>query len=287
MSAKSLQYFQPNLFKGKVAFVTGGGSGICKGMTEALMTHGADAVIMGRRENVIKQAAAELSKTTGQQCLGVAGDVRKPEDLKRAVQEAIAKFGRLDIVIAGAAGNFLSKLSGLSESAFATVVAIDLLGTYNTIKATLPEIKKTKGSYIAVTATLHYRGTPLQGHVSAAKAGVDALFRVMSVELGPLGIRCNTIAPGPIAGTEGMSRLAPEGLRGTVESMTPLQRQGEIAEIGYATIFLSAPTGAYISGTTIVVDGGNWHTSSLGTDSGLYPELFKQDIEMRELLSKL
>ncbi|KAM0789387.1 hypothetical protein ACM66B_000216 [Microbotryomycetes sp. NB124-2] len=286
MPAQSLQFFQPGIFKGKVAFVTGGGSGICKGMVQALMTHGADAVIMGRRENVIKQAAEELSKATGQTCLGVSGDVRKPEDLKRAVQQAVDKFGRLDIVIAGAAGNFLSKISGLSESAFATVVSIDLLGTYNTVKATLPEIKKTQGSYIAVSATLHYRGTPLQAHVSAAKAGVDALFRAMSVELGPLGIRCNTIAPGPIAGTEGMSRLAPKGFSDSVESMTPMQRQGEIAEIGYATIFLSAPTGAYISGAHLVVDGGNWHTSTLGSN-GIYPELFKQDIEMRELLSKL
>ncbi|KAK4057326.1 peroxisomal 2 4-dienoyl-CoA reductase sps19 [Microbotryomycetes sp. JL221] len=286
MSFPSLQYFQPNLFKGKVAFVTGGGSGICKGMTQALMAHGANAVIMGRREANIKQAADELAKSTGQECLGVAGDVRKPEDLKRAVDEAVKRFGRLDIVICGAAGNFLSKISGLSENAFQTVIAIDLLGTYNTVKATLPELKKSKGSYLAVSATLHYRGTALQAHVSAAKAGVDALFSVMAVELGPLGIRCNIIAPGPIAGTEGMSRLAPKGYEEGVKSQTPVGRYGEISEIGHATVFLSSGAAAFITGAVLVVDGGNWHNSSMGTNMG-YPELFSSDLELRDVLGKL
>jgi peroxisomal 2,4-dienoyl-CoA reductase len=90
----------------------------------------------------------------------------------------------------------LAPISNLSERAFKTVIDIDLLGTYNTIKATLPHIRRSKGSYIHISATLHYRGTPFQAHVSAAKAGVDALSQVLAVEEGPRGVRSNVIAPG-------------------------------------------------------------------------------------------
>ncbi|KAL8287538.1 hypothetical protein RQP46_003396 [Phenoliferia psychrophenolica] len=152
--------FKDSIFDGKVAFVTGGATGICYGMTEALMRHGANATILGRRANVVAESAKTLSRTTGRKCIGVSGDVRDPESLKKAVEATIKEFGRIDFVICGAAGNFLSPIDGMSENAFQTVMSIDTLGTYNTVKATIEEVKKTKGSYIATVAAM--RQIPMQ-----------------------------------------------------------------------------------------------------------------------------
>ncbi|TFY76528.1 hypothetical protein EWM64_g7483 [Hericium alpestre] len=204
---KSTDIFKADIFKGKVLFCTGGGSGICKGMTKSVMRHGASAVIVGRNLERLTQAAKELSGLTGQPCLPVQADVRKPETLKEAVRKTIEQFGRIDFVINGAAGNFLAPISGLSENGFKTVMEIDVLGCYNTIKATLPYVRASKGSYIQVSATLHYRGTAYQVHVSAAKAAIDAMNRVLALEEGPHGVRANVLAPGPIASTEGIDRL--------------------------------------------------------------------------------
>ncbi|KAJ9117119.1 hypothetical protein QFC24_006578 [Naganishia onofrii] len=211
--------FRADLFKGKVVLSTGGRSGIVYKMIKVMMKHGADSAIIGRNGPENEKAAAQLSKETGRTCLPCQGDVRKPEDLKAAAKAAYEKFGKIDFVICGAAGNLyvyvlksnispiltysplaptassLSPIEGLSENAFKTVVDIDLLGTYNTIKATLPYVREAQGSYIHISATLHYRGLPWQAHVSAAKAGVDALSAVLAVEEGPRGVRSNVIAP--------------------------------------------------------------------------------------------
>jgi len=186
--------FQPNLFKGKVIFVTGGSSGICYGQTEAMMGLGCDAAIFGRRLALAQSSAKAMEQKTGRKCLPLNGDVRNYEDLVKAVEKTVQEYGKIDYVICGAAGNFLSAVEALSPNAFKTVVEIDLLGTFNTIKAALPELRKTKGSIIAVSATLQVGATHLQAHASAAKAGVDTLIRNVCVEYGPFGIRANTIA---------------------------------------------------------------------------------------------
>ncbi|KAJ6629399.1 2,4-dienoyl-CoA reductase [Mycena sp. CBHHK59/15] len=256
--ARSDSVFKPDLFKGKVLFCTGGGSGICRGMTEAMMRHGASATIVGRKIDRLTQAAKELSATTGQQCLPVQVDVRHPKTLEDAVAKAIEVFGRIDFVICGAAGNFLAPISGLSANAFKTVIEIDTLGTYNTIKATLPHVRASKGSYIHVSATLHYHATPYQAHVSAAKAAVDALSAVVAVEEGPHGVRSNVIAPGPIAGTEGMDRL--EGKTDdSLKPRYPLGRMGHIDDIANATVFLFSDAASYITGEVLPVTGGTEH----------------------------
>ncbi|GAA5883154.1 hypothetical protein JCM3774_006856, partial [Rhodotorula dairenensis] len=222
---------------------------------------GANAVILGRRKANIDTAAAELTKSTGNKCLGIQADVRQLETLEAAVKQTVAEFGRIDFVVAGAAGNFLAPIDGLSSNAFRTVLEIDTIGTYNTFKATVGELLKTRGSFQAISATLHYKGMPLQAHVSAAKAGVDALVRVIAVEYGPRGIRANCIAPGPIAGTEGMDRLMPkEHLEAHIKRI-PLQRYGRVDEIASASTFLFSPAAAYITGTTLVVDGADYHMS--------------------------
>ncbi|CAN3359626.1 peroxisomal 2,4-dienoyl-CoA reductase Sps19p [(3E)-enoyl-CoA-producing] [Diutina catenulata] len=260
--------WKPDLFKGKVVFVTGGGGTICKDQAEAMIALGADAAIIGRNESKTVAAAEQLSRVRpGARVVACPNtDVRSVQSLKAAADKTVAELGRIDYVIAGAAGNFLADFNHLSSNAFKSVVDIDLLGSYNTVKACFDELRKNKGSVIFVSATLHYYGVPFQLHVGAAKAGVDALSNALAVELGPLGIRVNALAPGPIGGTEGYKRLAvnPEGVAQTI----PAQRLGTTGDIANATVFLFSEAASYITGTVQVVDGGNWH---MGYRKGQYP----------------
>ncbi|CAE6443592.1 unnamed protein product [Rhizoctonia solani] len=287
----STSTFKDNIFDGKVLFCTGGGSGICKGMVEAMMKHGANATIVGRKIDRVTAAAKELSSLTGRKCIPAQADVRFPEQLRAAVNATISEFGRIDYVICGAAGNFLAPIEGISENGFRTVLEIDTLGTYHTIKATLPFVREQHGAYIMVSATLHYRGTPWQVHVSAAKAGVDAISQVLAVEEGPRGVRSNVIAPGPISGTEGMDRLEAKlndedkkamGL--SLNSDIPLQRMGNVGDVANAAVFLFSDAASWITGQTIPVDGGATHTgrSALPYPAGILdPTLVQQMIKPR------
>jgi peroxisomal 2,4-dienoyl-CoA reductase len=188
----------------------------------------------------------------------VAADVRNPEDVENAITATVRHFGKVDTVINGAAGNFLCAAEELSPNGFGTVVDIDLKGTFNVCRAAFAELKKNRGQILNISATLHYLGTPMQLHVSAAKAGVDALTRNLAVEWGRHGIRVNAIAPGPIGDTEGMKRLVPEPIKEKMRQRIPLGRFGEISDIEKAAVFLCSDAAAYINGTVLVVDGGHW-----------------------------
>ncbi|KAF9520707.1 hypothetical protein BS47DRAFT_1323329 [Hydnum rufescens UP504] len=264
MATISTAVFKENLFNGKVLFCTGGGSGICKAMTEAVMRHGANAFIIGRKLDRLAKSAAELSNATGRQCGYAAADVRNPVLIKEAVEKCVAQFGRIDFVICGAAGNFLTTIDAMSENAFRTVLEIDTIGTFITIKATLPHVRATRGSYILMSAILYDRGLAYQAHAAAAKAGVDALGRVVAVEEGPRGVRCNSIAPGPIRDTEGFDRLTvgtPEDVDNSAKSRVPLQRYGAVADIANCGVFLFSDAANWITGQLIAVDGGELHTN--------------------------
>jgi peroxisomal 2,4-dienoyl-CoA reductase len=204
------------------------------------------------------QPAAAAINADGGEALAVAADVREPEAVAAAVATTIDRFGKLEIVVNGAAGNFLCAAEELSPNGFGTVVDIDLKGTFNVCRAAFAELKKNRGQILNISATLHYLGTPLQLHVSAAKAGVDALTRNLAVEWGRHGIRVNAIAPGPIGDTEGMKRLVPEPIKEKLRQRIPLGRFGEIADIEKAAVFLCSEAAGYINGTVLVVDGGHW-----------------------------
>ncbi|MGE0395106.1 MAG: SDR family oxidoreductase, partial [Kofleriaceae bacterium] len=187
-----------------------------------------------------------------------AADVRDPEQIKRAIGATVAKFGKLDTVVNGAAGNFLAPAAALSPNGFATVINIDLLGTFNTSRAAFEELSKTRDALILnISATLHYHGTPLQVHASAAKAGVDAVTKNLAVEWGQFGIRVCGIAPGPIAETEGMKRLAPGEVTQKMTAAIPAGRFGAIDEIAAAAVYLRSRAAAYVTGHVLVVDGGH------------------------------
>lgn len=271
--------WKPDLFKDKVVFVTGGAGTICRVQTEAMILLGANAAIVGRNKEKTDRAAEEMGQLRpGARVISCPNtDVRDVHSIAKAVELTVKELGRIDFVIAGAAGNFLADFNHLSSNAFAAVVNIDLLGSFNTVKATFNELKKTKGSIIFVSATLHYYGVPFQIHVGAAKAGVDALSNALAVELGPLGIRSNCIAPGLIAGTEGMERLVSDS-KDFVRKV-PLLRLGTTRDIADATVYLFSPAASYVTGTVQIVDGGNWHLGVLSTER-LYPvELTKKNSE--------
>ncbi|KAG0353815.1 hypothetical protein BC939DRAFT_392147 [Gamsiella multidivaricata] len=269
--------FKEDILKGKVAFVTGGGSGICKGMAEALARHGAKVTIVSRTLSKLEAAAKEMRASTGGEFFAVAADVRDPKQVQAAVEKHIAHYGRLDILVNGAAGNFLSLSQHLSFNAFRSVIEIDLIGTFNTTKCCFPYLKASKGNIINVSATLHYNGQVFQSHASAAKAGVDALSLVWANEWGPLGIRSNCIAPGPIANTVGMSKLAPDAEAVRV----PIGRMGEVRDIEHATLYLASEAGSYVTGQVLVVDGGNWLQPGLAAG---YPDICQQELDIRSIM---
>ncbi|TYJ58809.1 hypothetical protein B9479_000241 [Cryptococcus floricola] len=274
--------YKQDLFKGKVLFCTGGRSGICYAIVESMMSLGVSAAIVGRDAKGLDESAKNLQDATGSKCIAAPADVRKPEQIKDAVKRTVDAYGKIDFVICGAAGNFLSPISGLSENAFRTVVEIDLLGTYHTLKATLPYLRESHGAYLHISATLHYRGVPFQAHVAAAKAGVDALSNVIAVEEGPWGVRSNIIAPGPILGTVGADKLSMKGKKFGKD--IPLSRAGHVDDIANAAVYLFSPAAAWVSGSTLVVDGAENHIRSLKfpyPETLLEPEKFKDLVKPR------
>lgn len=253
--------FSDSILKGKVAFVTGGGTGITGGVAKALAEHGAKVAITSRKmENL--EPMKEAIEADGGVCFAVACDVRDYEAVENAIAETVEHFGKIDIVINGAAGNFLCKARELSANGFGTVVDIDTKGTFNVCRAAFEQLKENQGQILNISATLHYLATPMQIHVSAAKAGVDAITRNLSVEWGRHGIRVNGIAPGPIEDTEGMKRLLPPDLKEALTKKIPLQRFGRIKDIENAALFLCSDAANYINGVTLVVDGGHWLTGT-------------------------
>jgi len=253
----SKKIFSEGILNERVAFVTGGGTGITGGVARALAEAGARVVLVSRKMEHL-QPAADVINAAGGKAFAVAADVRNPEDVENAIAATVQQFGKVDIVVNGAAGNFLCPAEELSPNGFGTVVDIDLKGTFNVCRAAFAELKKNRGQILNISATLHYLGTPMQLHVSAAKAGVDALTRNLAVEWGRHGIRVNAIAPGPIGDTEGMKRLVPEPIKEKLRQRIPLGRFGEIADIERAAVFLCSDAASYINGTVLVVDGGHW-----------------------------
>src|SRR5437868_9155464 len=249
--------FADNILQGKVAFVTGGATGITGGIARAFAEAGARLAITSRKEeNLIAQK--QYIEENGGECLAVTADVRDYAAVENAIAKTLEHYSKIDIVVNGAAGNFLCAANELSANGFGTVVDIDTKGTFNVCRAAFDALKESKGQILNISATLHYLATPMQIHVSAAKAGVDAITRNLSVEWGRHGIRVNGIAPGSIEDTEGMKRLLLPELREKLMRNIPLGRFGRIVDIENAALFLASDAASYINGVTLVVDGGSW-----------------------------
>lgn len=243
-------------FTGQHVFVAGGSSGINLGIAQAYARAGASVVVMSRSPDKVQQAAAGL-QALGAQALGISADVRDATAVQAALEQAHAQFGPIDVLISGAAGNFIAPAKDLSPNGFKTVVDIDLHGTFHVLRMAYPMLRKPGASVINISAPQGVNPTMYQVHACAAKAGIDMMTRVLALEWGEDGVRINGIAPGPIANTEGMRRLAPspEALQ-RATSTVPLQRMGTLDDVANMALFLSSPLASYVTGTIIAVDGG-------------------------------
>lgn len=266
------QVFAPGLLAGQVALVTGGGTGIGLGISELLAELGAHVVIASRKPQHLDQAIAAIT-ARGHRASAVPLDVRDPERVKAVVDGIAEEFGRIDVLVNNAAGNFYAPSATLSPNAWKAVVEIDLYGTFYCSQAVHPIMARQGGGRIVSTSmTLHYRGWPLMAHATAAKAGVDALTRTLAVEWAPQRIRVNAIAPGPIP-TEGVRKAftppadsgVPDLFAAAEERMAeyartgiPLGRWGTPRDIANMVAFLASPAGDWITGGIFVVDGGEW-----------------------------
>ncbi|XP_061563887.1 peroxisomal 2,4-dienoyl-CoA reductase [(3E)-enoyl-CoA-producing] isoform X1 [Cololabis saira] len=255
--------YAPDLLKNQVAFITGGGSGIGLRIAEIFMRHGCDTVIASRNLDKLKEAAKALSAVSGRRCLPMCIDVRQPDTIVAAVEDTLKEFGRIDILINNAAGNFLCPASSLSFNAFKTVLEIDTMGTFNTSKVVYEKwFKEHGGNIVNISATLAYRGQALQVHAGSAKAANDAMTKHLAVEWGPNGVRVNAVAPGPISGTEGFRRLGGSSVEALASFHSiPLQRAGNKTEMAHCTLFLASRASSYMTGAILVADGGAWLTS--------------------------
>ncbi|KAL3503756.1 hypothetical protein ACH5RR_038205 [Cinchona calisaya] len=258
--------FKGDILKGKVALLTGGATGIGFEISLQFGKHGASVALMGRRKSVLDSSVSTLL-SLGIPAVGFEGDVRKQEDAKRVVESTVKHFGKLDILVNAAAGNFLVSPEDLSPNGFRTVLDIDSVGTFTMCREALKYLKKggpgrsssSGGMILNISATLHYTASWYQIHVSAAKAAVDSLTRSLALEWGTdYDIRVNGIAPGPIGDTTGMSKLAPEEINSKAREYMPLYKLGEKWDIAMSALYLASDAGKYVNGTTIVVDGGLW-----------------------------
>src|SRR5687768_7610057 len=154
--------FRDDILAGRVALVTGGGTGICRGIARAYAAHGASVCLVSRKPEVLAAAADEIARETGASVITAAADVRQPDQIAAAVAACVERLGGLDILVNGAAGNFLAPAAALSPNGFKTVIEIDLLGTFHAAKAAFEPLQKSgRGLILNISATLHYHGTPL------------------------------------------------------------------------------------------------------------------------------
>lgn len=261
----NISTFQAGLLRGKTALITGGGSGINRCIAQTYAEAGAAVAIVGRDGDKAQRAADEITASGGR-AVSASANVRDYDGLRAAVEEIHEQLGPLDIVVAGAAGNFVAPATSMSANGFRAVVETDLIGTFNTIRAAHQFMRKPESMVLAISAVQSTMPTYAQAHVCAAKAGVDMLIRTLAVEWAEEGIRCVGIAPGPVEDTEGMKRLAPEGEKSWARMLEgiPSGRGASKREVADLALYLASPSGRYINATVIPIDGGLNAVGSMG-----------------------
>jgi citronellol/citronellal dehydrogenase len=250
-SPTSQQVFAPGTFSGQVAVVTGGGSGIGFATARELVRLGARVAICGRTQDKLEAARATLGP---EQVLALTCDIREPAQVESLVREVIARWGRLDLVVNNAGGQFPSQAQHISPNGFLAVVKNNLVGTFHVCREAANQwmIPQRGGRIVNVIANI-YRGFPGMAHTGAARAGVENLTMTLAVEWAQFGILVNAVAPGIIL-SSGTAQYPPELLaRGIAE--TPLKRAGTCEEVAASIVFLASPAAQYITGATLRIDG--------------------------------
>lgn len=247
--------------KGKVAFVTGGGTGLGKAMTEMFVRCGASACIMSRNLEKLQETAKEIQEKTGGKVVACGADVRKPEEIQRAVDVCVKELGLPNIVVNNAAGNFISPTERLSPNAFKTIIDIVLLGSAN---VTLELGKRLiaagqPATFLAISATYTNHGSGYVVPSGAAKSGVETMYQSLASEWSKYGMRFNVISPGAVPTKGAFSRLDPDGsfMKHAHELMPPNWRSGTPEEVANLAAYLVSDYSSWLNGEVIRIDGGS------------------------------
>lgn len=249
--------------KGKSIVVTGGGSGLGKAMSKYFLELGANVAITSRNLDKLKNTAEELEKETNGTCLPLQCDVRNYDEVEAMLKDAVKKFGKVDVLLNNAAGNFISPTERLSANAFDTIIDIVLKGTKNCTLAFGKhwiDTKQTNTSVLNIVTTYAWTGSAYVVPSATAKAGVLAMTRSLAVEWAKYGMRFNAIAPGPFPTKGAWDRLLPGDLKDKFDmaKKVPLNRVGEHQELANLAAYLVSDFSAYVNGEVITIDGGEW-----------------------------
>jgi NAD(P)-dependent dehydrogenase (short-subunit alcohol dehydrogenase family) len=252
--------FRADLLQKKRILITGGGTGLGKGMAQRFLSLGATVYICGRRKEVLSATQQELRETTGGSIHALPCDVRSA-DAVDGIIEAIWRDGPLDVLINNAAGNFLARTEDLSLRAFDAVIGIVLLGTIHVTMACGRRwlAANHAATVLNITTTYTRTGSAYVVPSATAKAGVEAFTRSLAVEWGNRGIRMNAIAPGPVPTEGAFSRLLPRPeLEQLAKQRNPMGRFGTVEELSNLAAFLVSDGCPYINGEVVTMDGGEW-----------------------------
>ena len=259
----SAKMLRDDALSDKVIVVTGGGSGLGKAMTKYFLELGAKVAITSRDLNKLQTTASELAAETGGSCLAVQCDVRHYDQVEAMLAEVLKTFGKVDVLLNNAAGNFISPTERLSANAFDTIIDIVLKGSKNCTlafgKHWIAE-KQTNCSVLNIVTTYAWTGSAYVVPSATAKAGVLAMTRSLAVEWAKYGIRMNAIAPGPFPTKGAWDRLLPGELaeQFDMSKKVPLKRVGDHQELANLAAYLVSDFSAYINGEVITIDGGEW-----------------------------
>ncbi|MEE1899290.1 SDR family oxidoreductase [Flavobacterium rakeshii] len=252
-----------NALEGKVIVVTGGGSGLGKSMTKYFMELGAKVAITSRDLEKLQNTAKELEQETGGTCLAVQCDVRHYEEVENMLQAVLKEYGKVDVLLNNAAGNFISPTERLSANAFDTIIDIVLKGSKNCTLAFGKhwiDTKQENTAILNIVTTYAWTGSAYVVPSATAKAGVLAMTRSLAVEWAKYGIRSNAIAPGPFPTKGAWDRLLPGDLKEKFDlaKKVPLKRVGDHQELANLAAYLVSDYSAYVNGEVITIDGGEW-----------------------------
>lgn len=248
--------FQSNLLAGKVALVTGGGTGIGASIAHLFSTLGATVIIAARNQERLDKAAAGLSKMTNNEVFAMSCNIRDREQITTLTKDIVSRFGSIDILVNNGGGQFMSPAEHIREKGWDAVIGTNLTGTWDLSKAVAKAYMLKNGGSIINITMLTDRGFPGMAHSCAARSGVEGLTKTLAVEWATKNITVNAIQPGIIASNGMKNYPGWEGIANQVRSDIPMKKLGHCDDVANLVVFLASPAGRYITGQIWAVDGG-------------------------------